>query len=366
MSAVEQGASFLRCIAHNITTIWVRGGWIGVDLFFVLSGFLVSGLLFREHQKFGVISGKNFLIRRGLKIYPAFWLLIGITAAVQLFQHTFRFKPYISEILFIQNYFTSIWAHTWSLAVEEHFYISLLLYFVVLARSNTPNPFRQIPSTFVVVAGLSLALRLATSYGSPHYSHRIHLFPSHLRMDSLFFGVLISYIYHHYPSRCITLATRYRLFAMLIGTLFLVPAFAFSLESTRFISTFGLTLFYLGSGLILIAALVTDVEQKRIMRMIAYVGSHSYSIYLWHIPIAEWLVPWAKASMGHYWNWGIYFILYFLGSICSGIVMAVIIEFPILKIRDRLFPSRANPLSTSEKPNNASHLISDPLRVTER
>jgi peptidoglycan/LPS O-acetylase OafA/YrhL len=64
------GPSIPGYFAHSFTTLWVRGGWIGVDLFFVLSGFLVSGLLFRGHQKFGVLSGKDFLIRRGLKIYP--------------------------------------------------------------------------------------------------------------------------------------------------------------------------------------------------------------------------------------------------------------------------------------------------------
>src|SRR2546421_10087759 len=69
-------------ILHQFTTIWHEGGWIGVDLFFVLSGFLVSGLLFREYEKYQELRIGRFLIRRGFKIYPPFWLLIGATVIV--------------------------------------------------------------------------------------------------------------------------------------------------------------------------------------------------------------------------------------------------------------------------------------------
>ena len=57
---------------HNISTVWHTGGWVGVDLLFVLSGFLISSLLFREAQAYAKIDIKTFLIRRGFKIYPAF------------------------------------------------------------------------------------------------------------------------------------------------------------------------------------------------------------------------------------------------------------------------------------------------------
>src|SRR5688500_1239581 len=57
---------------------WQRGGWIGVDFFFVLSGFLSSVLLFREHLNFGSIRYGHFLARRGFKISPAFYVMIGV------------------------------------------------------------------------------------------------------------------------------------------------------------------------------------------------------------------------------------------------------------------------------------------------
>src|ERR1700719_755153 len=111
-------SSYVQTLTHDFTMVLGRGGWVGVDLFFVLSGFLVSGLLFREHEKFGSISAKRFLVRRGFKIYPPFWLLIAFTVAVMaLRHHQFDLRGLVSELLFIQNYRTGLWPHTWSLAV---------------------------------------------------------------------------------------------------------------------------------------------------------------------------------------------------------------------------------------------------------
>jgi peptidoglycan/LPS O-acetylase OafA/YrhL len=92
-------------------------GRYGVDIFFVLSGFLVSGLLFKEYKRTGTVSPGRFFIRRAFKIYPAFWLLILGTVIL-------RFRNYgkvdwlglAHELFFIQNYMPGPWGHTWSLA----------------------------------------------------------------------------------------------------------------------------------------------------------------------------------------------------------------------------------------------------------
>ena len=80
----------LRCVAvllvlmnhGRVSEFFNRTGWAGVDFFFVLSGFLISGLLFGEHEKHGTINFKRFFIRRGLKIYPAFYVFLILTAMV--------------------------------------------------------------------------------------------------------------------------------------------------------------------------------------------------------------------------------------------------------------------------------------------
>src|SRR5579872_3973764 len=99
---------------QDIMDVWVRAGWAGVDLFFVLSGFLVSGLLFREFQHTGRVDVPRFLVRRGFRIYPAFYAFL---IATSLASGTIATRRFAAEALFVQNYVSGLWDHTWSLAV---------------------------------------------------------------------------------------------------------------------------------------------------------------------------------------------------------------------------------------------------------
>lgn len=272
--------SVFQPVLHVVTTTLSRGGWLGVDLFFVLSGFLVSGLLFREHQKYGAISAKHFLIRRGFKIYPAFWLLIAVTVVVKLLNGRFQIAPLLSELLFVQNYGPFWWGHTWSLAVEEHFYLLLVALLAYLsARSRSTNPFTAIPFVFLVLATAMLFLRLLNARGQA-FDYWIHQFPSHLRLDSLLFGVVVSYFYHYRPELFLALARRFRWPLLLGGLLALSPAFIYPIETTPWIYTFGFALFYLGAGGLLVGSLATEFPDNKLVRFGAYLGSHSYSIDL--------------------------------------------------------------------------------------
>lgn len=154
----------LRCVAVVLVLLYhssigarlAKFGWVGVDLFFVLSGFLISGLLFNEYKKQGSISFKRFFIRRGMKIYPAFYIFISVELFYQFVSHkrVGILSQYLSEALYVQNYGPFIWNHTWSLAVEEHFYILLPMFFLLLLRLSPQreDPFRAIPWVFLVVA----------------------------------------------------------------------------------------------------------------------------------------------------------------------------------------------------------------------
>jgi peptidoglycan/LPS O-acetylase OafA/YrhL len=342
----------------RLTRIWQRGGWIGVDLFFVLSGFLVSGLLFREFQRHASINVTRFLIRRGFKIYPAFWVLLATTVLLPTtlgvarigVNNAVHLRPMLGEALFVQNYVGGLWDHTWSLGVEEHFYLLLALLTASLLhqwrRTGGTNPFAWLPWICLVVAVVCASLR-ATKAGLP-FSTMTHLFGTHIRIDALFFGVLLSYCWHFKGLATNTrIANRARwLFAA--GVLLLMPAFLFELEHTPWLPVAGLTAFYIGSGALLLAMLYTHIPDLRAIRGMATVGTFSYSIYLWHLPVLKWLVPIVHRVNGAPLNWYVYAAVYLAGSVVVGIIASLVIEYPALRLRDRLYPADARSRGRSE------------------
>jgi peptidoglycan/LPS O-acetylase OafA/YrhL len=336
---------------HQVTDVWARGGWIGVDIFFVLSGFLVSGLLFREHEKYRELHIGHFLIRRGFKIYPPFWLLIGVTfVGGYIRHHKLPLREVASELLFIQNYGPSLWNHTWSLAVEEHFYLLLAFGLFLLARRRSPRPFKPLPAAFVAVAVLCLGLRILGARAP--FVNETHLFPTHLRIDGLLFGVLLSYLFHRHPIWILSIASRFRYVLLGAGVILLLPAFCFQLETNRFMYTYGFSLFYVGGGFLLLCALGFRGPVTPLVNLLAYIGSQSYSVYLWHMPVAMWGALVIANRFPPYYSWFIYAASYLLGAVGCGIAMSLLTEFPVLRIRDRLFPSRGASLSTNATGSN--------------
>lgn len=331
---------------------WVQflrnGGWVGVDLFFVLSGFLVSGLLFTEWQKRQSVSVGRFLIRRGLKIYPAFWGLMiytGIYYTVTPGPSNLRPRDIAGELLFLQNYIGSVWPHTWSLAVEEHFYLLLAAcigWAVRKKKAVCDNPFTFIPQLCFWTAVVCLAARLALWILAPNYGGRMVMRGTHHRVDSLMFGVWLSYLWHFRltAERKFALAKlRYPLLAA--GIIMLAPAFFYPFEENRWIFVYGFTLFYLAGGCLLLSAIhIFSDASSRPSRFLAYLGSHSYSVYLWHLIPMHYTYIWLGAERS-----GTLYLLYTLISFPAmwilGIVAAKLIEFPVLKLRNRLFPPRA-------------------------
>lgn len=315
--------------------LWQRGGWVGVDLFFVLSGFLVSGLLFYEYQTRGRVDVGRFLIRRAFKIYPPFWTMIAVT--ICLAPHVRRAKL-ASELLFVQNYgFGGLWNHTWSLAVEEHFYLLLACLVMVLIRRRPGDPFVDLPRICIAVAILCLSLRAIIAIIVPTFAPFVQVYPTHLRIDSLMFGVLLSYAWHVKGLSRDPRLTRFAPALCLVGAALLSLAFLYPLERTTWIRVVGFTLFYVGSGALLLGALSLTVPRTRLTRSAAAIGTYSYSIYLWHMPVLRWIVRQPTSQLPL--DWMIYAALYLGAAVLIGIVAATVVEYPVLRVRDRWYPS---------------------------
>ena len=120
-----------------LTRTWMYGGWTGVDLFFVLSGFLVSGLLFREYQETGAVRPGRFLLRRGFKIYPAFYTMaIPILLLAQA-----PARQVVSELFLVQNYLLpNFFGYTWTLAVEAPSTFRIPISLVRCSTINVTSP----------------------------------------------------------------------------------------------------------------------------------------------------------------------------------------------------------------------------------
>jgi peptidoglycan/LPS O-acetylase OafA/YrhL len=339
---------------------WFRIGWLGVDLFFVLSGFLIGGLLIGELRRHGKINVTRFLVRRGLKIYPAYFVFIGYLILVPTAKVLAsggegfatlaeQWRMYWPNLLFLQNYVGSNPAgHTWTLAVEEHFY--LLLPFALVALVATDRIRLLGPLCLLAVPVLLLSLRGLSVWSGDPFAEKMAA--THLRLDALLFGVGIRSIAEYLPER-FAAARRWRHWLVPIG-LFLW-SFNFWIEpNTVFVRTFGLLFNYLGSAAFLLAACQTRAEDfgraaryvSPLAASVAWIGFYSYTIYLWHVtamgivgrevglrmlslqggPSAlTWLVSAAAACAA---------------AVLVGMLVSKLIEWPMLRLRDRWFPSR--------------------------
>jgi peptidoglycan/LPS O-acetylase OafA/YrhL len=329
---------------NRFTFSTMRVGWAGVDLFFVLSGFLISGLLFADYQQWGRIHLKRFYIRRGFKIWPAFYALIGTGLLIDAVMpgHHFTTKGLLAELTFFQDYFHSIWGITWSLAVEEHFYICLPLLLILMIRRSPARPFAALPAVFGVIAAFCLACRFAVGWsqdGTIDFWKCV--FPTHLRIDGLMFGVLICYFKRFQPRVFDWMATWIGAWVVIAAAVAVLAIFP--IES-RHMHTWGFTLLYLGFGFLVAKAVA--FEGPRPMRWASYllarIGIYSYSIYLWHMFFVWRVLPHfhITSPMALYWSTVI-------GAIVFGIVAAKIIEMPALHFRDRMFPPVARELAES-------------------
>lgn len=336
--------------------VWNFVGWVGVDLFFVLSGFLISGLLFAEYKTTGDVGWKRFFIRRGFKIYPAYYALILATFVWQIAARQYiPFRLYVPEILMYQNYAEHVWPHTWSLAVEEHFYIFLPLILLLLVRLRSEKypsePFRAVPYICLVIGIACLLQRSYVAMTLPDLANNwgYVFFRSHLRFDSLFFGVFLGYL-HHFRGQELTrfmALRRNRILIVLASATFLSPCTFLAIQS-KFLLAFGLTSLYLGFGGILIYALYGWRSGKTgwpawfrkigIAAIAAYVGKYSYSIYLWHPMISQHDQAFLHFVWPHIAGKAL-FAANILMELVVGIVFSLAIEGPALNFRDRYFPS---------------------------
>lgn len=336
---VLRGIAVLLVLLHHhaLSGPLVEMGWLGVDLFFVLSGFLVSGLIFDEYRGTGKFRGGRFLLRRAFKIHPSFYVLIGVTALLMwLSGRSDPFVNYLAEILFFQNYHEGLWAHTWSLAVEEHFYLLLVATAVLIIACKRPWPWAGFLAACVTGVLLFIALR-AYSWIDRPFVTLTHFYPSHLRMDSLLAGVVLAGWHRTRPQAFDRFFRIHPTILLLAAGILLLPVLLLPFGSF-FMYTIGLTGAYLAAMVLVGLAVACDdlYVPSPPARVLAWVGGISYNTYLWHL-----LVLLTLETVGPHFGlkagW-VEFALFILGSVLMGWFATRTVERYGLNLRARFFP----------------------------
>jgi peptidoglycan/LPS O-acetylase OafA/YrhL len=347
---VLRGVAILLVVGYhaNYYPIWARIGWAGVPLFFVLSGFLISGLLFKEYKESGSINVPKFFCRRAFKIWPSYYALLILTV---YFYHLARLAiPVRSAALattFLSNYFQGTEyefipvGHIWSVCVEEHFYFLLPIIFIVLMRlrRSEGDPFWIIPSLSGFSVLFCLFLRIVI-HPKDGWTARTDLL-----FDSLLAGVLLGYLFHFRPAWFAKVSAPRWIF---LSALLFSPMM-FLERATRGVETIGLTAVTIAFFFVV----AWSVGRERLVpgfvgALFARIGFYSYSIYLWHMYLTPRVI--------HYPVTFFAFWLYLVASICLGVLMANLIELPFLAIRERIVPRVKSGGISTVKPDQAAAL----------
>lgn len=274
---VVRGIAILMVMVSHLRHAWRSEGSIGVSIFFVLSGFLITALLLEEWHDKGRIDFKAFYARRARRLLPAMVVMIVVVSAVKAHLGVEWRGSFESVLLYVSNwaYIDGVrmtWVqHTWSLAIEEQFYLVWPVLLVLALR--LVRPIRLAPALALLMLG-STAVRwwLYTSGAEPLRVYE----GTDARADALLAGCALAVLAHsgvRLP-RVDAVAAGWALSAAVV-----VGLVATDLNHNVVGPTIGLPL-----GVILLLAGLSMRSDGA--EVVSWFGRRSYGIYLWSVPIA--------------------------------------------------------------------------------
>ncbi|SFD21155.1 Peptidoglycan/LPS O-acetylase OafA/YrhL, contains acyltransferase and SGNH-hydrolase domains [Chitinophaga sp. CF118] len=321
-------------------------GWTGVDLFFVLSGYLISAQLFSKIAQGKGISLKEFFLKRFFRIIPAYLVVVALYFCIPVFREREALPPLWKFLTFTQNLglnlkTTGTFSHAWSLCIEEQFYLLLpliitaLLYFKV-GRKSAWLIIALFITGFVLryISWVKLVVPFLEADDSWVAWYRAIYYPTYNRLDGLLVGVSIAGVFQFWPA-IRERVTRYGNVILIIGLLLLAGAYFLCEDPGSFNATiFGFPLVAIAYGAIVMAAISPSCVLYRLnSRISSRIAILSYSIYLSHkgvIHLTQLLCSkWGIAEKGH-----VMFFICMITTILGALVMRYAVEKPFLHIRD--------------------------------
>jgi peptidoglycan/LPS O-acetylase OafA/YrhL len=323
-------------------------GWTGVDLFFVLSGFLIAGQLFSSIVKENTFSVPIFITKRFFRIIPPYLVILGVYYAFPMLREGEQMAPLWRYLTFTLNFDLDLnhigtFTHAWSLCVEEQFYLVLPVIILLFNYLNIGK--KAIYLLLVIFLGGFLIrymnwkyfiepILLSDDFGT--LFNKVIYYPTYNRLDGLLIGVGIAGLYNFYPFIKDSI-NKYSHILMLMGIIILIGSYFVCTPQQSFSTAIvGYPMIAIGYGLIT-AAIVCPNNVLYNMKswLTSQVATLSYGIYLIHklaIHLTQNLL--VKTGIDENSN------LMMFCCLCSTIVLALTlryaIERPSIRLKNRI------------------------------
>ena len=342
----------LAVIIYHVDVNYLPGGFLGVDLFFVLSGYLISSLIIKEFRKTGTVNLYNFYIRRARRLLPAVYFMITVGLVVMvLFNEVLLRKSHLDAIfgyIYSSNwwyifhkldYFDSFGAqspfkHLWSLAIEEQFYMIFpLLFLLVNGKKKSKDGTYKLNKNFLyVVLGLILVSLIAhiLLFDINNIS-RIY-FGTDTRAFSLLVGVVGAILYpmERLHSKVTPQQNMIYSILSLVSIAGLITVMIYTSEYNTWLYRGGFLLVAILGLIVIISSGKQHTLMSKLLsfKPIVFIGKISYSLYLWHFPVLVLTTPVSEIG-----NPNIFFvILRIILTFVLAIMSYVFVETPIRKL----------------------------------
>ena len=326
-------------------------GWTGVDLFFVLSGYLIGGQLFRSIARHQPLSFGEFYFKRFFRIIPAYLVVVALYFTIPGFKERSELPPLWRFLTFTQNFGLDIFnkgafSHAWSLCIEEQFYLLLPL-FLMFGIGPKKKLIWLLPVFFL----LGFILRLYnwyhflqplldtpehTGFGQAYYKYIYY--PTYTRLDGLLAGLSLAALNHFRPKTWQKI-TSYGNALLIAGLLLSAGAWWICHDEKQYSfggAVFGFPVISIAYGILVLAALSpSSVLYRHASGLTRWIATLSYSIYLTHKQLIhlthQVLAPHGIGNDTYASFWICVGI-----SIIGGWVLHLTVEKPFLKLRERL------------------------------
>ena len=341
-------------------------GWTGVDLFFVLSGYLIANQLIGGMVRGGKLQVGRFYLRRWMRTFPVFWAVLACYAFFPEQLAGSPMPPLWRFLTFTQNLGLkpgTAFSHAWSLCIEEQFYLILPMVLVVGATLRLGVRAAWITLALLWSIGIVSRIVFWIKFGTEATGHinmyyTLVYYGSLCRFDEFLPGVALALIKNVHPEfwrRLIARGTRNFIVALLavLVMLYLVKQYYYidDFGYGFFMTAFGYSLVAVAYGGAVLAALSPACLLYRIrIPGIEQLAVWSYAFYLSHKGVAHLIVD---LAIQRGWGEATTMLVIVAGSLLVAVLLHVAIERPFMTLRDRWFPGnfQASPFSAARATN---------------